>query len=73
MSVDFSDARMTFAYDETSFQRNVELAGRTYDAILFVVMTTFPDASKDYAQKTLVLESLKSMNYKLSLRYLEEI
>lgn len=73
LNLDCPDARITFTYEKSSFLRNLELTKRTYDAILYIVMTTFHEASKDYAQKTLVLQSLEMMNYELTLRYLEEI
>ena len=62
------DPRVTFFYDRESFDRNRHLHGKTCDAILFIVMKSFPIAARNYAKKHLVLESLQDLGYDLSLR-----
>ena len=73
LNLDSSDPRVTFQYDEESFERNRELHTKTYDAILFIVMASFPEAAKDYYRKHLTLESLHALGYELSLKYLNEL
>jgi hypothetical protein len=73
LNLESKDVRVTFFYDKDSFKRNRILHRSTYDAILFIVMITFPDAAKQYVQKHLVMESLQDLEYILSTRYITEI
>ena len=66
------DPRVTFSYDEASFDLVHRLHRSVFDAILFLVMSTFPDAATNYMSRPLVIDSLKKMRFDLSIAFLHE-
>ena len=67
------DDRVVFSYNKEKFNMNRKLHRNAYDAIMFITMNAFPSATTEYIKKPLTISSLRMMNCRISLKYLNAI